>query len=149
MLHRMLLAGSRCLLVASFALASAGCHRPPDTEQVRAAIHAAARAAEAGEGRATVEPLTEDFAGNHGELDATGIRQMVALARLRHERLGVTLGPISVERRGERLVANFTASFTRGQGVVPERLGVFDIQSAWRKDGGAWRCYAATWEEKL
>jgi hypothetical protein len=25
-------------------------------------------------------------------------------------------------------------------------LGVYQVQSAWRKDDGQWRCYSATWK---
>lgn len=140
--------------ICSWALASlfavlAACHHPPDEARVREAIAAAAQAAGKADAGGVADVLSEDFDGNAGSLGRKDIVNLLRLARLRGEHVGVTLGPVAVDRRGERLVATFTASLTQGSHLLPEMAGVYRIESAWRKEGGDWRCYSATWERKL
>lgn len=137
-----------CLLAPALAWLGA-CHRTPDEQQVREAIAAAAHAAENADASAFGNVLVEDFDGNQGEFDTRRLVNLLRAARLRGERIGVVLGPVSVEPRGERLVAGFTATLGGGGKLLPERLGVYDIETAWRREGSEWRCYSATWRRKL
>jgi hypothetical protein len=54
-----------------------------------------------------------------------------------------------VEQRGERLVADFTVTLTRGTHLLPGAAGVYEVETAWRMEGGEWRCYSATWKRQL
>lgn len=139
---------TRYALIA-LALLLAACARTPDEVLVRAQIDAAVAAAEAADARAFVKVLDADFTGNDGELDRQRIRQLLLAWHLRQEKVGVLLGPISVEARGERLVAEFTATLRGGGRLLPDQLGVYAVSTAWRRDGGDWRCYSATWKQKL
>jgi hypothetical protein len=129
--------------------ALAGCRHTPDEARVREAIAAAEQAAEQTDAGGVVEPLSEDFDGNGGRLQRKDLANLIRLARLRGEHVGVTLGPISVERRGERLVADFTVSLTQGSRLLPDAAGVYQVETAWRREGGEWRCYSATWKRQL
>jgi hypothetical protein len=133
------------LLLAAFA----GCRHAPDEARVREAIASAGQAAEQADAGGVVEPLSEDFDGNGGRLERKDIANLVRLARLRGEHVGVTLGPVSVERRGERMVASFTASLTQGSHLLPDMAGVYRVETAWRREGDAWLCYSATWKRQL
>lgn len=138
----------------SFALlallaAIAGCRHTPDETRVREAIAAVEQAAEQADAGGVVEPLSEDFDGNGGRLERKDIANLIRLARLRGEHVGVTLGPISVERRGERMVADFTVSLTQGSRLLPDAAGVYQVETAWRREGDEWRCYSATWKRQL
>ncbi|NUO72617.1 MAG: hypothetical protein HOQ10_07870 [Frateuria sp.] len=133
------------MLLAAFA----GCRHAPDETRVREAIASAGQAAEEADAGGVVEPLSEDFDGNGGRLERKDIANLIRLAHLRGEHVGVTLGPVTVERRGERLVARFTASLTRGSHLLPDAAGVYQVETAWRRDGNQWRCYSATWERQL
>ena len=137
------------LILAVLALAPTACRRDSDEAQVRTAIAAMARAAEAGSAGNVGKPLSEDFDGNAGTLDRRGLTNMVRLSALRGERIGVTMGPVSVERRGERLVASFTVTLSSGGRLLPEQMGLYRVESAWRKEDGSWRCYTATWKHAL
>ena len=130
-------------------VACAGCRHTPDETRVREAIASAEHAAEQADAGGVVEPLSEDFDGNGGQLERNDIANLIRLARLRGEHVGVTLGPITVERRGERLVADFTATLTQGSRLLPDAAGVYEVETAWRKEGGEWRCYSATWKRQL
>jgi hypothetical protein len=127
----------------------AACHRTPDEARVREAILSVQEAAGNADASGVVEPLGEDFDGNQGSLGRKDIANLVRLARLRGERIGVTLGPISVEPRGERLLARFTVTLTQGSRLWPDAAGVYQVDSAWRREGHEWRCYSATWERQL
>ncbi|EIL96697.1 hypothetical protein RHOFW104T7_05020 [Rhodanobacter thiooxydans] len=137
------------IVLLLLALALPACGRTPDEAQVRAAIASIAQAAEAGSASDVGALLSDDFDGNGGQLDRRGLTSMIRLPALRGEHIGVTMGPVSVEPRGERMVASFTVTLTSGGKLLPDQLGVYQVESAWRKEGGSWRCYTASWEHSL
>ncbi|WEN13605.1 hypothetical protein PY254_10095 [Rhodanobacter sp. AS-Z3] len=136
----------RWLACTLFVFALVACRHDSSEAQVRAAIAAVAHAAEAGSTSDLGEPISEEFDGNAGELDRRGLISMVRLLALRGEHVGVTMGPVSIEQRGERMVATFTVSLTSGGKLLPEQMGLYEVESAWRKEGGDWRCYSASWK---
>lgn len=136
------------LIVAFFALATA-CHRTPDEEAVRQAVSAAERAAEQVDAGAFADRLSQDFTGNAGETDRAQLANLLRLARLRQESIHVLMGPVTVAPRGDRYVASFTVTLTSGGRLLPEDMGVYDVQSAWRREDGEWVCYSATWKRPL
>ncbi|MCX7514182.1 hypothetical protein [Frateuria sp. STR12] len=137
------------LALALLVVALAGCRHTPDETRVREAIAAAAQAAEQTDAGGVVESLSEDFDGNGGRLERKHLANLIRLARLRGEHVGVTVGPVSIEPRGERLVASFTASLTQGSRLLPDSAGVYQVETAWRREGDEWRCYNATWKRQL
>lgn len=140
----------RVTLALMLALAGlTACHRTPDEIRVRAAIASVAEAAERGVARDVLAPLSEDFDGNGGELDRRALGNLVRVFALRGEHIGVTVGPVAVERRGERLVATMTVALTGGGRLLPDQGGRYRVQSAWRQQDGQWLCYTATWERAL
>jgi len=144
---------TQVLLVAAATLcgvlALSACHHPADELLVRQAIESTAQAAAKGSATGVASALTEDFDGNAGVLDRRAVSGMVGLFALRGEQVKVNLGPISVERRGERLVATFTVALRAGRRLLPENLGVYKVESAWRQDDGEWHCYSATWTKSV
>ena len=134
------------LLVAGLLLTASGCHHTSDEQQVREAIGAVIAAAQAGDARAVVASIEDDFDGNDGALDRSGLRNMVRVQALRQSSIGVHTGPITIETRGSRIVASFVVTLTAGGRVIPDQMGVYQVETAWRKDSGAWRCYNATWK---
>lgn len=148
----MMLTGKMIRLLFAVTLSAwllSACQRTPDEAQVRAAIADVAQAAEAGSASGVGAPLSEDFDGNSGQLDRPALTNMVRLLHLRGERVGVTMGPVSIEPRGERLVATFTATLTSGGRLLPDQMGLYRVTTAWRKEDGKWRCYTASWERSL
>jgi hypothetical protein len=135
------------LMLSSYGLV--GCRHTPDEAKVRDAISSVAKAAEAGAAGDVVEPLAEDFQGNAGELDRRQLAGMVRMLALRKEHVGVTMGPVSIERRSERIVASLTVTLTSGGNLLPDDLGVYKVVTGWRKNGSDWRCYTATWTRTI
>ncbi|AGG88670.1 MULTISPECIES: hypothetical protein [Rhodanobacter] len=137
------------IVLACLVLGLPACRRTPDEAQVRAAIASAAQAAEAGSAGDVGARLSEDFDGNAGQLDRRGLTGMIRLLALRGEHVGVSMGPVSIEPRGERMVATFTVTLTSGGRLLPDQLGLYQVESAWRKEDGEWRCYMASWKHSL
>ncbi|MDR6935057.1 hypothetical protein [Luteibacter sp. 3190] len=134
----------------SLALAGlGGCRHAPDETRVRDAIAATAEAAEAGKAGDTVAALTEDFDGNAGQLDRRSLANLVRVFALRGQKVHVLMGPVDVDRRGERMTATFTVTLTAGAGVLPENAGAYVVETGWRREGGDWRCFTATWKRAL
>ena len=127
----------------------AGCRHTPDEAQVREAIEAVATAVEAGSASDVVAPLVDDFDGNGGELDRRKLAGMVHLLALRGEHVGVTMGPVSIEHRGDRMIASFTVTLASGGKLIPDQLGIYKVESAWREVRGEWRCYSASWTDSI
>ncbi len=141
-----------CLLIVLIVLPMgvSACRHAPDEEQVRRAIAAVSKGAESGSAGDVVAPLSKDFDGNAGELDRRSLGNMVRLVALRGEHVGVTTGPVTIEHRGARIVATFTVGLSSGSGgLLPGRLGVYQVESAWRHEDGEWLCYSASWKRAI
>lgn len=138
-----------CLLLCLPPLTA--CHRTPDEDQVRQAIASAATAARINDADGVLAQVSDDFAGNNGDLDRHGLKQMLVLRAFRHDSTGVLIGPISVEREGDRLIATFTLTLTGGKpdSLLPDQADIFAMSTAWKREGRHWRCYSATWKQKF
>jgi len=130
-------------------VALAGCRHTPDEEQVRKAIAATVAGAEAGKAGDTVEALTEDFDGDAGQLDKKALANLVRVYALRGQAIHVLMGPATIEPRGDRMVATFTVTLTAGAGMLPDNAGAYQVETGWRKEDRAWRCFTATWKKAL
>lgn len=133
------------------ALALPGCHHGSDEDQVRQAIASAASAARDNDSGGVLAQVSDDFIGDDGDLDRRGLKRMLVVRAFRHDSTGVLIGPISVERQGDRLVATFTLTLTGGKpgSLLPDRADVFAMSTAWKREGRDWRCYSATWKQKF
>ena len=137
------------LLAVALASTMAGCSRTPDEVQIRHAVLDAAAAAREADAGALGRVVSPDFDGNNGMLDRRDLLSMLRVARLRGERVSVVLGPLSVESRSDRFVAKFTVTLGGGGRWLPDRLGVYQVETAWKNEGGDWRCYQARWQRRL
>ncbi len=134
---------SLCLLVV---LAFAGCARAPAEQRLREAMDGLQAAIEAREVGTAMEFVADDFIAS-GSLDREGARNLLRLMVLRHQRLGLTLGPADVELFDARATVRFTAVATGGQGtLLPESARVWQVETAWREDSGDWKLISAHWQ---
>jgi len=133
------------LFCALLAIGLAACHRTPDESRVRQGVEAAEQAAEQADASALDALLSDDFSGNNGEMERRQIVGLLRAARFRGETIHALTGPIEVEARGERYVARFTVTLTSGGKLLPAQIGVYRVETAWRKEGREWKCYSATW----
>jgi hypothetical protein len=131
-----------CLLLMA---GLSACHHTPDESRVRQGIEKAEHAAEQAGASALDAVLSDDFDGNHGEMERRQLLGLLRAASFRGETIHALTGPIEVEQHGDRYVARFTVTLTSGGKLLPAQIGVYQVETAWRKDGGEWRCYSATW----
>ena len=132
-----------CIVMA---MALAACHRTPDESRVRQGIEKAEQAAEHADASALDDVLSEDFSGNEGEMERRQLVGLLRAASFRGETIHALTGPVEVEPHGDRYVARFTVTLTSGGRMLPSNIGVYRVETAWRKDGREWRCYSATWK---
>lgn len=136
-------------LLLGIGMMLAGCHRTPDEQAIREALDAAAIAVNQLNASDFADQLGDDFTGNAGELDRGQLVAMLRFARLRHATLHALLGPVTLESRGDRYVARFTVTLSRGGGVLPSEIGVFTVESGWRRQGRDWVCYSSSWTRAM
>ena len=140
----------RILWLACAVLALAACARKPDEQRLRETIAAMQTAVEQGRPRDFMASVAPDFTANEASVDHDGLANILRVAALRNEKIGVTLGPIDVTLQGSRATADVTATLTGSSGgLLPERGAIYAIHSAWKKEGAEWRVYSATWEQRL
>ena len=134
-----------CVILASGWLVS--CQRTPAEQQIRQAIDAAATAARANDVSGVLDVVSDDFTGNDGDLDKRGLHRLLAVRVLRQDQTGVLVSPIAFERKGDRIVATFNLVLTGGKpgALLPEQSSIYAMTTAWRQEGGEWKCYSATW----
>ena len=144
-MQRWLRLKSALLLACLAALAIAGCNRSTPEERLRATIAQMQSAVEAREPRGFVEHVSEDFIGSPGELDREGLRNLLRGLLLSQQRVGVTLGPMTVKLYGEDRARVETRAFVTGSGGALDSDSI-SIASDWRLEDGEWRCIAASWE---
>ncbi|HET7929798.1 MAG TPA: hypothetical protein VFL63_00170 [Rhodanobacteraceae bacterium] len=133
------------LLVAISMLSA--CHRAPAEQQIGKAIATAANAARDNDVKGVLAVVSDDFAGDDGDFDKQGLHRLLALRALRQDRTGVLVGPVSFEHKGDRIVATFKLVLTGGKpgDLLPEQSAIYAMTTAWRQEGGDWKCYSATW----
>lgn len=145
----MTLRSAACVLLAMSLFSLAACRHPPAEQQVRQAIAKAADAARDRNADDFADVLDRDFVAPDSELDRARLAGLLRLARLRGEKVTVLMGPVDVEPRGSRYVARFTVTLGGGGRLIPEHLGVYRVETAWRLEDGDWRCYSARWKRAL
>ena len=131
-----------------FAVAAlSACHRAPAEKQIRQAIQSASAAARDNDASGVLAVVADDFTGNDGDLDRSGLRRLLAIRALRQDRTGVLVGPVAFEHRGGRVVARFNLVLTGGKpgDLLPDQSAIYAMTTAWRREDGKWVCYSAKW----
>ncbi|MBG3852434.1 nuclear transport factor 2 family protein [Xanthomonas sp. WHRI 8391] len=127
-------------------LALIGCARPAPEQRLRATLEQLHQAIEARDIGDAMAPVAEDFIGEQG-LDVAGLRRLMQLQMLGNQKIGVTLGPVDVQLRGDTASVRFTALLTGGSGRwLPEQAQTYQVTTGWRLQGGDWQLYHAQWE---
>jgi len=102
---------------------------------------------EAGERRAFLAHIADDFSGQHGAMTREQARAMVIFQLNRYKQLQVQLFPIRVAEQGDaRATARFRALVTGGPGWIPEQGQLFEFETGWRLDGDEWMLVSASWK---
>lgn len=93
--------------------------------------------------------LAEDFIGPDG-MDRAGARRIATLYLMRHDHVGVTIGPLDVSVQERHATGRFTAALTGGGGrLLPDSGQVYAVQTGWRLEGDEWKLTSAGWKPQL
>jgi hypothetical protein len=115
-------------------------------QQVIATIRDMEASIEAGERRAFMAHLSEDFSGQNGSLNRDQVRALLVMQLNRYQRLQGQLFPIQVVETGAGAAsASFRALVTGGPSWIPESGQVFQFETHWRRVDGEWLLHAADW----
>jgi hypothetical protein len=142
----------RSLLFRSTALfiviVLAACGQPPTVEQqIIATIEEMDARIEAGERRAFMQNVAEDFNGQDGSMNRDQVRALVVFQLNRYKQLQARLFPIRVEDNGDDTArAEFRALVTGGPNWIPESGQVYAFETTWRNEGGDWLLTSANWD---
>lgn len=132
-------------------VAFSGCKRDAPEEAIRAQVTALQAAIEARSASDVADLLDEDFIGPQG-MDRRGARQTAAVLMLRHQRIGVVMGPLDVELQGaDRARVRTRAALTGGDGaaLLPDSAQAWRVESGWRLRGDTWRITSLEWTPAL
>ena len=135
-----------CLLVLLAALTA--CDKPLTVEQrVIATIREMESTIEAGERRAFMAHIAEDFSGQQEVMTRDQVQAMVLFQLTRHKSLQVQLFPIRVTETGsDSASASFTALVTGGADWIPENGQLFDFETSWLLVDDEWLLRSAHWK---
>ncbi len=134
------------LLVLICLLALGGCSAEPDEAALRRVLSEMEEAIESGNSGDFIDRLSSDFAGQDG-MDSRQLRTTLLALSMRHEKLGVTLGPVAVKLFGDRATVAVEVLATGGS-WMPQTGQMFDIESSWKRVDGEWVCFAASWKAR-
>ncbi len=135
-------------VLGTLVLGLSGCREEPPEQALRNTIAAMETAAEAHDNDALFEPIAEDFAGSEG-MDRQAFRRYVTFTGMRSKSIGVQLGPLEVKLYDQRATVSFTAALSGGEGLLPSRVQVYDVDTGWRLDDGEWKLISAKWKPQL
>lgn len=137
--------------LALVALLLTGCGGPPSVEtRINESLDQMESHGEAGERGAFMAYLAEDFSGQHGAFDRETFGQYLVLQWSQYRRLYVQRLPAKIVATGpESASASFRTLVTGGQGLLPERGQLFDVETQWALEDGDWLLVRANWEPVL
>jgi hypothetical protein len=125
----------------------AACNKPLTVEQqIIATIRDMEATLEAGERRAFMEHIADDFTGQQGAMTRDQVKAMVLFQLNRHKRLQAQLFPIRVKELGTHSAsAVFRALVTGGPNWIPENGQVVDFDTQWVLTDDGWMLESASW----
>lgn len=129
--------------------ALAACSRSDPERELRATIDAMARALEQRRPGDFLDAVAEDFTRESGAFGKQEAKRVLAGVLLRNEKINLAVVVTEVQVQGERARAQLRVVATGGAGLLPERGQVWEFQTTWRRERGAWKVFNAEWREGL
>jgi len=141
--------GCAWIVAGIMLLILAACTKTPPEQALRDTISDLQAAVEARDASTMASFLADDFIGPDG-MDRDDARRMATLSLMRHDSIGATTGPLTVQMQADHARVNFTVALTGGSGrLLPESGRVYAVRSGWRIEDGDWKMTSASWEPQL
>ena len=104
-------------------------------------------AVESRDARALLHHVADDFTRDSGGFDRRQMRALLLGVFLRNQRIRVVTTVREVRIDGDRGRVRLNLLATGGAGLLPERGRLWDVSSAWRREGSDWKLYNAEWSD--
>ena len=118
----------------------------PPAQALRNTIDSIEVAIEQRDNGALRDHFANDFIGPDG-LDVDGARRLARVMFLRHQNIGVVLGPLEISMLEDHATVHCTAALTGGSGgLLPDSGQLYDVTSGWRLQDGEWRMTSIDWK---
>lgn len=136
-----------CCLISAWLVV--GCAKTPPEQALRQTLAELQQGIEKHDADALEEHLANDFVGPDG-LDRTGARRLAALMLMRHDTVGLVIGPLDLQIRDRHATVRFTTAATGGSGrMLLDSAQIYEVETGWRLEGDEWRMTSADWKPKL
>ena len=124
------------------------CSPPPSVEQqIIGVIREMEEQVEAGERRAFIAHVADDFVGQHGITTRDELNAMVLLQLNQHRQVQAQLFPISVTpTMPGQAQASFRVLLTGGPGWIPDSGQMYTVGTRWQEHDGDWFLVTARWQ---
>ena len=134
-----------CAVLTGFLV---GCSAEPSVEQqIIASLEQMELSAEEGRHLDFMSGVAKDFSGQYEGMDRREFHRFMIFQMNENRRLHAQLFPIHVkETAAGQASAQFNILVTGGGGLLPERGQLFEVETAWVRDGGDWLLSKADWE---
>lgn len=126
----------------------AACSRHAPEEALRERVAGLQESIERRDASEVSGALAEDFIGPGG-LDRHGARRLAQATFLRYRNVGLEIGPLDVELKGDGATVRFTAMLRGGEGMLPQDARLYDVRTGWRREGDDWELVNASWQARL
>ena len=141
--------GHAWIVAGIMLLTLVACTKAPPEQALRDTISNLQVAVEARDASAIASFLADDFIGPDG-MDRDDARRMATLYLMRHDSIGTTTGPLTVQMQSDHARVDFTVALTGGSGrLLPESGRAYAVRSGWRIEDGDWKMTSASWEPQL
>ena len=116
-------------------------------QQVIATLRNMEYAAEEGEHFEFMSYVSESFSGQQAAMDRRQFHRFMIFQLNRNRRLQAQFFPIFVEQTGpQTATAHFRILVTGGDGLLPERGQVYQVETNWIVPDGQWLLESANWD---
>jgi len=116
-------------------------------QQVIASLESMEKSAEEGRHLDFMSYVADDFRGQYGGMDRREFHRFMIFQMSENRRLHAQFFPIRVKQTDEdQASAHFNILVTGGGGLLPDRGQLFEVETAWIRDGSDWLLSVADWE---
>jgi len=94
-----------------------------------------------------MEQVANDFSGQKGDLDQSGLKRLLRVQLLKHSRVTATIVSDEYKMFEGRASVELSVLMTGGPGNwLPDSGRAYKIKTGWREEHGQWFLISAVWE---
>ncbi len=139
------------VLLCAFAMYAASCHRETPQDKIKKAVTTIQQAVEQKDVKKVLSFIAKNYADPRGNTYET-MKGLLLAYFYRYPKISIYIPNLDVIADDVSAKAVFQAVLTGRGGndsaaaILPESLGVYAFEVAFRKESGEWIIYSATWE---